>query len=595
MREPKSEQSAKERNKPALKRSRWIFWVVLCLFGFAMASQASVQALRSEQILENAVKAHRYTSKVVDQAHRGSIFSSDGQVLAQDFEQAELSIRFDRVPKSTAFFTALSVASGIPASDFAEMARSGQTSRTWASALSPAQAAAVNRVKTEWRADGISVSKSGVRRYPLGASAGLVVGKMLDGKPTMGIELSFDKELSGQDGRTIGLLDRDGQFLPMRVKKHESVRSDGKNITLTIDAELQQEAFDAVRAGVEAHNAERGMAIILDPKTGDILSMVNYPSFDPQSSDVVAEEHSRESTFSGTTMGIYEPGSIFKVLTLCAALEAGVITSTSVTHCEGSYRFGPYKVACHDRGNVKAHGSLNTTEVIAKSCNVSCAKWAHRIGRDKFFDFIDRSGVLERPEIGLGGVQAGRLNRNDYARQLQLANLGFGQAINVTPLAFASSVAMIGNDGVRMKARLVKKVGDREIPTEQIGRVVSADTAAKALGVMEAVIESESGTGKRMRIPGYRLAGKTGTAQKLGSSKERAYVANFVGFVPAQNPRALILVMVDTPRAGQIFGGQVAGPIFTEIAKAVIRRYGILPDSSQVTAIGKNRPRASWN
>ena len=187
--------------------------------------------------------------------------------------------------------------------------------------------------------------------------------------------------------------------------------------------------------------------------------------------------------------------------------------------------------------------------------------------------------LLEKPGLGLPGEIAGSINRNDYATGLQLANFGFGQSMALTPVALIGAFGMLGNDGVLVRPRLVTKVGDVVVVPPAGERIVRSETAHEILKYMEAVIDSDSGTGKSMRIPGYRLGGKTGTAQRKNSGN--GYVASFVGFVPADKPQAVILVMVDNPKAGKIYGSLVAGPVFKELAGAVIRRYGLPPSTSR--------------
>jgi cell division protein FtsI/penicillin-binding protein 2 len=172
----------------------------------------------------------------------------------------------------------------------------------------------------------------------------------------------------------------------------------------------------------------------------------------------------------------------------------------------------------------------------------------------------------------------GLFNYDEYAKPLQLATLGFGQSISTTPICLASAFCMLANHGIQMKPRLIAKVGDKVMPPVSTGRRLSADAADKTIGLMEAVVQDKSGTGYTLRIPGYRLAGKTGTAQRIGGGAKGGYVSNFVGFVPAPNPKAMILVMINNPKGGAYYGASVAGPVFENLARSVIRRYHIAPN-----------------
>jgi cell division protein FtsI/penicillin-binding protein 2 len=285
-------------------------------------------------------------------------------------------------------------------------------------------------------------------------------------------------------------------------------------------------------------------------------------------------------------MSALEPGSTFKILTLAKALDDpnAKITLNWHLYCKGETTVAnvdQWKVHCDDH---KPHGDVTPEIAIAKSCNVAAATWAQAIGRENFLAFIRDLGLLTKPNVGLPREGHGSYDYKDWAKQLQLANMGFGQAIITTPLSLASAFCMIANKGVRIEPSLIKKIGNHTLPARDSKRIIKPETAAEVLHCMEAVIESDSGTGKTLRIPGYRLAGKTGTAQKIGKTKD-GYVANFVGFVPAQNPQAVILVMVNHPNTSAYHGAVVAGPVFVDIAKAVIRHFNIPPSEDLEKAL----------
>ena len=227
-----------------------------------------------------------------------------------------------------------------------------------------------------------------------------------------------------------------------------------------------------------------------------------------------------------------------------------------------------------------AHGSVGPQDAIARSCNIAAANWALRIGREDFLQYIKDMGLLEKPGLGLPQEARGLFDDTETAQKLQLALLGFGQPINCTPIALASAFSTLANNGLRMKPRLVKQIGTKEIKSQVAGQIIKSETAQELLTCMEAVVESDRGTGKTLRIPGYRIGGKTGTAQKrnaaTGSMKGGGYVSNFVGFVPADKPRAVILVMINNPdKRIAYYGAAVAGPAFQDIAKAVIHKLQI--------------------
>jgi cell division protein FtsI/penicillin-binding protein 2 len=220
------------------------------------------------------------------------------------------------------------------------------------------------------------------------------------------------------------------------------------------------------------------------------------------------------------------------------------------------------------------------------SCNLAAATWAVSMGFQKFTNMMKDIGLFETQRVGLPGEQKASIYWEDYNKTVQTANLGFGQAMNVTPIGLASAFTVFANDGVRSYPRLIKRIDGKEQPVRQSRQVFSAKTSRDVLHLMDAVIQGQRGTGKALRIPGYRLAGKTGTAQKLGSSPlpGMQYVSNFIGYVPAQNPKAVVLVMINEPQQGGYYGGVVAGPVFKDIAGHLIKEFRIPPTSGDSVA-----------
>lgn len=562
--------------------------LMLAGFGGAALSQLRVQLFERDAVLQKGIESHRFVVERTERAKRGLIVSADGRQLAAEEEACELVVDFRKVPNSPAFFMDLGAASGRPASEFQQLYAAGVKSRTWQERLSPAQAQRVLAVKAKWRADGISAARLGERYYPLGEAASCLVGYLRDGEPKGGLELALESRLAGEDGMTIGMVDRQGDFLPLRKDPESRPKTDGARIDLTIDSELQLAAASSVRAAVESNKADQGCAVVVDPKTGNVLAMANWPSFDPSYSASAVAPTTPFSDFNPAIMARLEPGSTFKILTLALGLDEHAVTIDEKIDCKGSWKVWPTRdVHCDAHGGRRDHGLIDSVEAIARSCNVSAAHWALDIGYEPFTAFLKQAGLLDKPGVGLPGEIAGGYNEKEYAKRLQLATFGFGQSLTVTPLSLCSAFSMLANGGVRMPPRLVDRIGGKPVPAKEPQRLVSEDSARQVLIAMEQVFTSEHGTGKSLRIPGYRLAGKTGTAEKrdkkTGTVGQGGYVSNFIGFVPAENPKAAILVMIDNPKMGRYYGGTVAGPVFVDIAKSVIRRYGI-PRSAPATS-----------
>ncbi len=547
---------------------------VLALFILAAFSQAKVQVIDRGHTLARARQTQRFEMSRVEYARRGAILSADGKALAQDQDAYELGINFGKVPQSDAFFMDLSAASGIPAPEFSELAASGVKSRIWKQEMSPEQAKVIAQVKNDWRADGVSLSRTAKRSYELGSSAAVVVGAIREGSPVFGLEAAENKVLSGSDGKTVGLLDRTGAFLPMRVEAGSIAKQDGLPILTTIDSGLQELSAEVVKDAVTKNKADSGVAILMDPKSGDILSMASYPTFDPAVETNVASAEQRTTDINATIQERFEPGSMFKILTLAKAIDNGVTTPNDAIYCGGQMSVGGSKPFHCDKH--ESHGRVTPALAISKSCNIAAANWSLRIGYEDMLGYIKELGLLKPTKVGLPGEVHGQFRENEPARQLQLAHVGFGQSITATPLGLCSAFSMIANGGVRMQPRLVQKIGKDQNPIHSLGPMVKPESAEFVRKCMEGVIETDAGTGKALRIPGYRLAGKTGTAQKVGRGQS-GHVANFVGFVPAVDPKAVVLVMINNPKAGGFYGATVAGPCFVKLAKGVIRRYNLAP------------------
>lgn len=549
------------------------------MFVVAGVSQARVHIFDRDEIIDRATKTDRFVVSRTEFAKRGSILDREGRALAQDEDTRYLTVMFDKVPRSTAFYMDLAAATGIPATEFATLAETARAPVDWRKPISPAQASLVQDVKTRWRADGVGLSRSGRRSYPLGEASASLVGYMRDKAPQAGIELGANSHLSGTNGKIVGIVDREGNYLPMRLDRQTVRRKDGKNLTLTIDAELQQSATEAVKHAVDTHKADQGVAIVMNPKTGDILAMASWPSFDPNRPIEPVAGQKRTPEFNAAYMSALEPGSTFKILSLAKALDEGVVQPNEDYFCRGTMTVGKTTIAC-DREH-GSHGLIDPEMAIARSCNLAAATWAMRVGQEDFYKFMRQTGLLEKPGLGLPRESAGLYNEKEYAKLLQLANNGFGQSVNATPLALCSAFASLANDGKRVHPRLVAKIGETATPINEGSQIVSPDTAQTVLRMMRAVLESERGTGKSLRIPGYAIGGKTGTAQKknfdTGSMKDGGYVSNFIGFVPAEEPEAVVLVMIDHPTRGSYYGSTVAGPAFRSIAQSVIRRLRIPP------------------
>ncbi len=560
------QKSRRQTNKGGPPRAFYVtFAWVLVSFGLAVYTQARVQIVQRGEVLKKAEDAWMLSRSHDVPAERGSIYSSDNRILAQSKSQYDFWVFYEKVPCTPGFFMALAEAAGVPEARLSAPYRSGKK-RTWLEPLDSSHYKAVRQVMKDWGADGVSLKEEYGREYTMREAGLPVIGWMHEGAARSGVEKSFDDALSGLDGKSSGVVALSGRY--MASATDDNKLEHGSDIVLTIDSKLQMAAANAIRAAVEKNKATSGAIVVIVPSTGDVLAMANWPTFDP------AVGPKGGSEMMASYMEDLQPGSTFKILTLAKALDMGVVDESYAYSCGGVYSLGgSRRVHCDSHGGNRAHGLVDLEHAIGKSCNIAAAQWALMIGRDPMIAYMRDLGLLTKPEIGLPGAATPQFDMNEWDKERQLAVLGFGQSIAVPAISLAAACAMIANDGEYVAPRLVSQIGGKRVPPSVAKRVVSQRAARTVRRYMESVMHEQYGTGKALVIPGYRMAGKTGTAQKLGVND--GHVSNFVGMFPAERPQVLVMVMVNDPRGGEIYGGLVAGPAYKEVANAVIARLQI--------------------
>jgi stage V sporulation protein D (sporulation-specific penicillin-binding protein) len=427
----------------------------------------------------------------------------------------------------------------------------------------------------EGRVGLVWLEKTMVREYPNGSLAAHVLGLiqveetkegLLQVQPKGGIEKTQHRLLAGTDGVVAGEVDGRGWIIPeTRVKQVDP--QDGRDLQITLDATIQAAAENALRKLQNAHHPKSSIAIVLDPRTGEILALASFPTYNPGNRKTL---HNRADALINRAISYsFEPGSIFKPLTIAWALQQRSISPNTHFSCSGAIKVGKKTIRC---AHGHMHGNQNLEKILSLSCNVAMAQLGLKMGGKELYACTKQFGLLSRTGIELPYESTGWLDEPDtwQAPQLRAANVAFGQGVSATPLGIASAYAALANDGVWVQPHLIK--GEQQRP---LHRVVSPEIAR--LVRMWLVDTTIKGTGKAARIKGYTLAGKTGTAQKADPKRgylSGKYLSSFVGFVPAQNPRAVVLVMVDEPRNGH-YGGDVAAPVFREIAEYLVWRWRV--------------------
>ena len=442
--------------------------------------------------------------------------------------------------------------------------------------MTPDQARRVADLQLE----GVGFMKENRRFYPNKELAAHVLGYVgLDNAGLAGVEATYDNLIKGHAGTVLIQTD---------AKRHafsrvERPSTTGADLELTIDEYLQHIAERELQAGVEWAGAEGGAAVVMDPYTGEILALANYPTFNPNVYRSFGDDNRRNRAIQD----LYEPGSTFKIVTASAALEQKLLKPTDMVDTNpGVIRFGSRVV---DEDKHHNYGVLSFTDVIVRSSNVGAIKIGLRVGSERLGLYARRFGFGHPTSPDFPSESPGILWDPVKQSESALASMAMGYQVGVTPLQMASAVSSVANGGELVQPRVVRAVirdgARRPVPRKVLGRAIDAATAADVTAIMEAVVER--GTGRSAQIDGYTIAGKTGTAQKVvnGRYSNTDYNVSFVGFVPSRKPVFTIVVVVDSPHKVPPYGATVAAPIFKRIATAAMRQYGVPPSINPAPAL----------
>ena len=407
------------------------------------------------------------------------------------------------------------------------------------------------------------------RVCPQGALAGQVLGTVSkDGYGQLGLEYFLDKELRGTDGWKYLRHDVKNRYYPgFQERQKEAVN--GMNVVLTLDSRLQEIVEHALERGVQKAGAKQGVAIVVDPYTGDILSMANYPFYNPNTRD----GEDKDAWKNQAVVKVYEPGSTFKAITAAALLEEKLILATDTVDGEN----GQFKISGQTIKDTHPHGRISFTDALAYSSNICFAKVSTRLRPETFYKYIRSFGIGMKTGLGLPAEESGLLKAvGEWSGRTQ-ATIAFGHEISTTPLQMAMAFSAFANGGMLMKPRLVKGWADndgevvQELPPRTVRRVMSEETAAQVMAMLGAVVDY--GTASDIKSDRIRMGGKTGTAEKIdaetGKYVHGLFNSSFAGVVPVENPEFVCLVLLDEPSMFK-YGGQSAAPIFREIVDRVM-------------------------
>lgn len=543
-------------------RARIVLGVFFLAFLLLLGRAVYLQGVNKDFLRQKGEA--RFSRVITLKAHRGNILDRHGEPLAISTPVESVAASPKDVELDSDKATRLARLLGLSVQELERKLRDERDFVYLRRQLSPSQAEKVIALDVP----GIFLLREYRRYYPYGEQTAHLIGFTdIDDRGQEGVELAFEKLLAGRDGSRRVLKDRLGNI----VEGVESIRApqDGQAITLAIDRNIQYLAYRELAAAVAQHRAKAGAAVVLDARTGEVLALVNQPSYNPNRRvRGVPLSYLRNRVVTD----IFEPGSTLKPFTIAAALEAGRVTpQTVIATAGGMLTIG--KTAIHD---VHVAGDLTVTQVIQKSSNVGAARIALMLPSEYLHDRFARLGFGRVPGMGFPGEAAGKLRPAASWRPIEQATMAYGHGISVSLIQLARAYTVFAQDGLLRTLSLLRV--DAPAPAT---RVFSAETARAVRDMLETVVQP-GGTAPRAQVLGYRVAGKTGTAHKLdgnGGYAENRYVASFVGFAPASDPRLVVAVMIDEPTNGQYYGGQVAAPVFAQIMAGALRWLAVPPDA----------------
>ncbi|MCL4847070.1 MAG: transpeptidase family protein [Acidobacteria bacterium] len=573
--------------RPTVRRRLAVVAVlVACWIGAIEARLVYLQVVNHDEMVRLAERQHNRAITVPGK--RGDLVDREGRLLAYSVDGDAIWADPSRVADAETTARAVCEAvDGCTPADRQVMEERLRRQRAFAYLWRTASPSDAQRVEA-LDLPGVAVHKEDRRYYPNREMAAHLLGYVgTDNTGLAGIEARYDAEITGRPGVMFVVTDaRERVF-----SRIEQPPTTGTTLELTIDQSLQHIAERELEWGVAAYGARGGTVIVQEPRTGEVLALANWPRFNPNAFRGTEPERLRNRA----VQEVYEPGSTFKLVTASAAIEEGLFRlDESIDVSNGLIRFGSRVI--HD---VKRYDTLSFTDVMVKSSNVGAIRVGLRLGNVRLGHYVRQFGFGQSIARDLPGESRGILWAPEQWSDSALASVSMGYQIGVTPIQMVTATSAVANGGELVVPRVVRArraAGQRiEEPRTVIRRAITPQTASSLTAIMTEVVER--GTAKAAQVPGYSVAGKTGTAAKLvgGRYSKTDYNASFIGFLPASRPAVSILVVIDTPRGGSIYGGAVAAPVFKRVAEATMRHLGIAPDrlpSPRVVVTERRAPPA---
>lgn len=556
---------------------------IIAVVAFALVARLTyLMIFRSEYYGERARELHERERPI--KAERGCIYDANGIAIASNKPVCTISVIHSQITDPEKVISLLCKELGL---DDATVRKRVEKVSSIERIKSNVDKEIADRIR-EYDLDGVMVDEDYKRFYPYASLASKVIGFTgSDNQGILGLEAKYDSFLQGINGKILTLTTASGVEIENAAEDRIEPIG-GNDLNVSLDVNIQKYAEQVAAKVYEAKSAKNVKLIVMNPKNGEIMAMVNYPEFDLNNPYQLNYEVSEE--ISSTEMNqllngmwrnaclsdTYEPGSTFKIVTATSALEEGVVKLTDRFFCPGYKIVEDRRIRCHKAGG---HGAEDFVEGIKNSCNPVFMELGERLGINNMYKYFKRLGLFEKTGIDLPGEASSIMHKIENVKPVELATMSFGQGFQITPLQLMTAVSAVINGGTKITPHLAVSVYNEaddytkvlEYPTQS--NVVSKETSETMKSLLEQVVSS--GTGKRAYLPGFRIGGKTATSEKLPRGNAK-YISSFIGFAPAEDPQVLALVLIDEP-VGIYYGGTIAAPVISELFDNILPYLGIEP------------------
>ncbi len=573
---------------PSTANKRRLFSLLIIigvLFLGLISRLVYVQVIWAPELQERALL--QWTRNTTLSAQRGRILDTNGLVLAQSGTAYRVLLNPELIGQDAQVRVATELAQVLNLDYEDVLKKVCDTKRQQIVLKRQVERSVVDQIMDLKLGNGVTFSVDTKRYYPMNNTLSQVLGfTTVDGAGQEGIELSYEKYLAGVEGRLI--TEKDRMNRPLAYGTEEYIDPvDGYDIVLTANTVVQSFLEKRLQEALEVNQAKTAMGIVMNAKTAEILAMAVMPDYDCNNPPRDDLETLMQVVKNRVVTDSYEPGSTFKIITLASALDSGAVTMDTTFDCPGYKVVNGERIKCWSH----SHGHQTLTKAAENSCNPAFMTMALAMGTEKFYDYIYSFGFGSVTGSGLTGESGGIVTHEKYVRENDLARIGFGHSVAITPIQLATAVCAAVNGGKLMQPYIVKQIvsADGEIISQteptMVRQVISADTSAKVREILTSVVQN--GSGRNAQIPGYLVGGKTGTAQKYGEDGKISgqLIASFIGFAPADDPEYVCLIVVDEPQVGSIFGSTVAAPYVKDVLEETLMYYGILPDTQSETVL----------